>query len=444
MKIAIIGTGISGLGAAWLLSQNYRVQVFEQNAYVGGHSNTVETKGRHGQIVPVDTGFIVYNEQSYPNLTRLFAHLNIPTHPSDMSFSVSLDDGWFEYAADDEMRGLFAQKRNLFRPRFYRMVLETLRFFREAPALLQRSDASTLTLGEWLAQGGYGEAFVRDHLLPMGAAIWSAPPDEIMGFPACSFVRFFENHGLLKLRDRPRWRTVTGGSRTYVGTLVDCFRDDVRLGTPVVAVQRRADGVFVRTADGKPERFDEVVLACHADQALSLLVDPSEAETEVLGAFRYQKNTAFLHQDPTLMPRRKGAWASWNYLGKTGGHGQAPMSVTYWMNRLQELDKTHPLFVSLNPPQRPVAGTELGQFVYDHPIFDARALAAQPRLHTIQGRRRTWFCGSYFGYGFHEDGLSSGLAVAEGIGCRRPWTCTEVSPAGRHARIDLVETSAAD
>ncbi len=439
MRIGVIGTGITGMAAAWLLHRDHEITVFEQNGYVGGHSNTVDAPGADGAPIAVDTGFIVYNEVTYPNLVRLFDHLSVPNQPSDMSFAVSIDGGRLEYSGSN-LAALFAQRRNLLRPAHYAMLRDILRFYREAPKLLE-SGESDLTLGDYLSAGGYGHGFVYDHLLPMGAAIWSASMQEIMAFPARSFVRFFHNHGLMKVADRPQWRTVSGGSRQYVKRLTAGFADRIHPGRAAVSVRRDPAGVTVIDATGERQRFDQVIIAAHADQALGMLDDAAPDERHVLGAFRYTKNRAVLHSDPALMPRRKRAWAAWNYLSSSAGDND--VSVTYWMNALQGIDPAHPLFVSLNPLAEPAADRTYRSFVYDHPVFDGAAVAMQPEIGGIQGIRRTWFCGAYCGYGFHEDGLSAGLAVAEALGAQRPWRCEDASPAGRNVRPVEIERLAA-
>ncbi len=433
MKVAVIGTGVAGLGAAWLLHRHCDLHVYEQEGRVGGHSNTVEVPGhRPGETVAVDTGFIVYNELTYPNLIRLFAALDVPTEASTMSFAVSADGGRLEYAGGG-LRALFGQRRNLLRPSHYRMIRDILRFYREAPALLERSEEREVTLGDYLLGQGFGDGFVYNHLLPMGAAIWSTTSAEMMRFPARSFVRFFHNHGLLKVRDRPQWRTVTGGSREYVRRLTAPFADRIRRDCAAVRVDRRPHSVMVRDAAGHEDRFDEVVIATHGDQALRLLGDADAGERAVLGAFRYTPNRTILHSDPALMPRRRAVWSSWNYL-REGRDRDTRVSVTYWMNRLQNLDERVPLFVSLNPLRQPDPDRVHAELSYDHPQFDASALNAQHDIPFIQGRRSTWFCGSYCGYGFHEDALAAGLAVAEALGARRPWTLErEASPAAANA-----------
>ncbi|GAB0119665.1 NAD/FAD-binding protein [Acidisoma sp. 7E03] len=408
-RIAVIGAGIAGLSAAWLLAQRHDVTLYEKEPRLGGHSHTVEAEG-----IPVDTGFIVYNEPAYPNLTALFHHLDVPTHPSDMSFSVSLDGGALEYAGSD-LAGLFAQKRNLVNFRFYAMLRDLLRFYREAPAAARGTE---MPLRDLLRAGRYGRAFIEDHLYPMIAAVWSCPTAQAGDLPAAAFIRFCENHGLLKIAGRPVWRTVQGGSREYVRRLRAAFAGTVRIACGAVRVQRQAAGVLVRDAGRDSALFDDVVLACHADTALQLLADPREDERRTLGAFRYTCNEAWLHRDRAFMPSRRAAWASWNYLGRRGGGGD--VSVTYWMNRLQPLATERDLFVTLNP-DRPPRDALLHQS-YEHPVFDVAALRAQQALWSLQGADRLWFCGAYFGAGFHEDGLQAGLAVAEALGgVRRPW-----------------------
>jgi len=414
-RIAVIGTGISGMSAAWLLSQRHDVTVYERDGRLGGHSNTVEVSTADG-VVPVDTGFIVYNEKTYPNLTALFAHLDVPTHPSEMSFAVSLEDGELEYSGTS-LNGLFAQRSNVLRPRFWSMLNDLWRFYREAPRDLSSLDDLS-SLEQYLDAGSYGAVFRSDHLLPMAAAIWSASPSLMLQYPAASFIRFHDNHGLLRLRNRPQWRTVAGGSRNYVEALTHRFRDSIRVAQGVTAIRRHHDGVEVRDCGGHADRFDELVIATHADQALALLEDPTALERSLLGAFRYSQNRAVLHSDPALMPQRKAAWASWNYIGGRGTTDSP--TVTYWMNALQQLPTAQQLFVTLNPLIEPKQVLHAEN--YDHPIFDAGAMSAQRRLWSLQGLDRTWFCGSYFGAGFHEDGLQSGLAVAETLGAvRRPW-----------------------
>ena len=348
LNVAVIGSGISGLSAAWLLSQAHEVTVFEAAPRIGGHSDTVEIEGAEGPVA-VDMGFIVYNEATYPNLTALFETIGAPTVASDMSFAVSLDDGAFEYSGGSVI-GLFARPANIVSPRFWSMVRDLLRFYREAPRDLARmSDAS---LDDYLEANRYGRAFRDEHLFPMAAAIWSTPAIEVGRHSAASFVRFCLNHGLLALRDRPVWRTVRGGSREYLRRLAAELKGPIHVGRPVVAIERHADRVDILDASGERRSFSHVVIGTHADQALRLLPDADAREREILGAFRYQPNEAVLHRDLTLMPRRRGAWSSWNYIGDAAATRRGP-SVTYWMNRLQPLGRAGDAFVTLNPRTEP-------------------------------------------------------------------------------------------
>lgn len=418
-RIAVIGSGISGLSAAWLMSQSASVTLYESDNRFGGHSNTVTVSGTDGDIA-VDTGFIVYNERNYPNLVELFRTVGVKTQPSNMSFAVSLNGGKLEYSGSG-LNGLMGQRGNIVKPQFWSMLRDLLRFYREAPLALSSSAVNDLTIGEYLDQNGYGASFVDNHLLPMGAAIWSASAEEMRAYPFKAFVRFFVSHGLLTLKDRPMWRTVTGGSRQYVKRLIKTL-PDIRLSTRVVSIERSKDGVHILDERGNREVFSDVVLATHADQTLSMLVDASDEERNILSAFRYTDNEAVLHTDPTLMPKRKRTWASWNYIGENGQDGAQSLCVTYWMNRLQNIPMTDPLFVTLNPVREIAPENILRLIHYMHPVFDRAALDAQRNLWRIQGKNRIWFCGAYCGYGFHEDGLQSGLAVAEAItGQKRPW-----------------------
>jgi predicted NAD/FAD-binding protein len=422
LDVAVIGTGIAGMSAAWLLSGRHKVTVYEAAARPGGHTNTLSARTRDGRVLPIDTGFIVYNEKNYPNLVALFDHLGVATRASDMSFAVSLDGGGLEYGSTN-LRTLFAQKRNAFRPRFWSMLRDLQRFYREAPLALQGFGAreEETTLGAYLDAGGYGAAFQNDHLLPQAAAIWSCDLAAIRAYPVASFIRFFENHGLLEIdvHARPQWRTVVGGSQAYIAPLTAPYADDIRLGDPVQAVARTlGHGVTVSTRSDLTRRHDHVVLAAHANQALALIDQPTAAERQVLGAFRYTRNDAVLHTDADLMPRRRAAWSAWNYVSRKGGGGE----VTYWMNRLQGLEGPDQFFVSLNPARPPRPETVVATERYEHPLFDGPAIAAQRRLWSLQGVGGLWFCGAHCGAGFHEDGLQSGLAVAEAIGgVRRPW-----------------------
>jgi predicted NAD/FAD-binding protein len=435
LEIAVIGSGISGMSAAWLLSQSHRVTVYEAEDRLGGHSHTVQAGA-----TPVDMGFIVYNEVNYPNLTALFGHLGVATRRAEMTFSVSLDDGALEYGANT-LPSLFAQPRNLVSGRFWSMLRDIRRFYRHAPTHACALGREMTTLGDYLGAHGYGRAFQEDHLLPQAAAIWSASCQAIRDYPAETFIRFCENHGLLKVFGRPVWRTVSGGSREYVARLTARYAHRVRQGSPVRRVQRTGAGVIVTDAEGRSDRFDEVVIAAHADQALSMLAAPTPAERRLLGAFRYTKNHAVLHTDSRLMPRRRGVWSGWNYLGRRASEGsERDLCVTYWMNRLQGLDDPRQLLVTLNPVRTPAPGSILRSEIYEHPLFDAGAIEAQRRLWSLQGEGGVWYCGAYFGAGFHEDGLQAGLAVAEALGgVRRPWTVRDES-----ARIYLGPSPSVD
>jgi hypothetical protein len=434
LSIAVVGSGISGLSAAWLLSQRHRVTLFEAEGRLGGHSHTVDASG-----AAVDTGFIVYNEATYPNLTALFRHLGVVTKSTDMSFAVSLDDGRLEYSGSG-LSGVFAQRRNALSPRFWRMLGDLVRFYREAPGDTARLGETSL--GDYLDAADYGTAFRDDHLFPMAAAIWSTPAADIGQYPAAAFIRFCETHGLLRLFGRPIWRTVEGGSRSYVQRLAAAIPDIVT-GHAIKSIARRHDGVMVSGEDGECRRFDHVVIATHADQGLGMLADPSLDERRLLGAFNYISNDTVLHSDAALMPRRRKVWSSWNYMSQ-GSSGGRQLAVTYWMNRLQGIPDGKPLFVTVNPHREIRAGTILRQLNYRHPRFNTAAMAAQQQLWLLQGIRNTWFCGSYFGAGFHEDGLQASLAVAEAFGAvRRPWSVA--SESGRiHTRSREKTESAAE
>ena len=414
-RIAVVGSGIAGLVAARELGSLGRVTLFEAAGHFGGHARTVEIT-LDGERGAVDTGFLVYNERTYPGLKRLFAELDVQTAASDMSLSIQRPLTGFEWCGSD-LDTVFAQRANLLRPRFWRMLGEVLRFNRLATHQLDAIPAldSTLTLGEYLRRHRFGDAFREDYLLPMVASIWSCPTDRMLEFPAISLLRFCRNHGLLQISDRPAWRTVVGGSREYVKRIVDGLRD-ARLNCPVHEVRRvppgRGDaGVWVRHAKGS-ERFDEVVMACHSPQALALLTDATPEERSVLGAIGYQRNRAVLHTDVRLLPQRRKAWAAWNF--ESGrADGQRSVCLHYLINRLQPLPWRQPVIVSLNPLRAPRADSVIEEHEFDHPVFDVDALAAQGRLDTIQGAARVWFCGAWAGHGFHEDGLQSALHVTQ-------------------------------
>jgi len=419
VRIAIVGSGIGGLATAWLLDRRHEVTLFEAEPRPGGHSHTVDVRSG-GRRVPVDTGFIVYNEHNYPNLTRLFAGLGVPTRWSDMSFAASLEDGRFEYAGHS-LAGLFGQPANLLRPRFLRLLFDIPRFDRAARRFLAETPDDPATVGELLARLRFGSGFVRGYLVPMAAAIWSARPASVLEMPAASLLRFFDNHRLLGIRAHHRWRTVVGGSRRYVAAMAAALRGRLRLASRVRAVRRVPSAVELLVEGAGVERFDRVVLACHADQALSILSDADAEERAILGAIRFQPNRAVLHRDPALMPRRRRCWASWNYLAPPGTDPAAPASVTYWMNRLQGLDTGEPILVSLNPPREPRAELVHGVFDYAHPVLDGPALRAQAALPRIRGRGGVDYAGAWLGWGFHEDGLRAAIEAAAAVGVRPPW-----------------------
>jgi predicted NAD/FAD-binding protein len=419
MRIAVIGSGIAGLGAAWALAKRHDVTLYEQEARPGGHANTVDVD-YDGRRIAVDTGFIVYNETNYPNLTRLFETLGVATEVSDMSFGVSLDDGRIEWAGDG-LGSLFAQKRNLLRPSHHAMWWDILRFNKLAANDMTSGRLDGLTLGEYLAERRFGAAFRERYLVPMGAAIWSTPNLGMLDFPAKTLVSFFENHSLLAGFNTFTWRTVTGGSRSYVAKLLADFSGSLRLNAGVRTIERDNDGVTVTDASGIGERYDQAVLACHPDQALAMLDNATAAETSILGAIPYAPNRAVLHRDASLMPRRTKVWSSWNYVTRADRPDDAPVSLTYWMNRLQNIDRATPLFVTLNPTHQPRPELTFAEFDYAHPQFSAAAQVAQRRLAMIQGTSRVWFCGAWCGYGFHEDGLTAGLEIAERLGAPAPW-----------------------
>ena len=412
MRIAIIGSGIAGLGTAWLLHrQGHAVTLFEANDYLGGHTNTVDVT-IDGVTAPVDTGFLVFNDRTYPNLVALFDELGVASVASEMSFSARIDAAGLEWAGTS-FASLFAQPRSALRPDFWRMLADILRFNRETTERVECGTLPVVTLGAFLDDRRFGKPFRDWYLLPMAAAIWSSSQKDILDFPLPTFVQFCHNHGLLRLRDRPQWRTVRGGGREYVAKIAARL-PDVRRATPVQRIRRGMRGVDVE-ALGRSERFDEVVLACHSNQAHRLLADPTPGETRLLTAIRYQPNRVVLHTDATLLPRSHRAWSAWNYLATADADGTRTVAVSYLINKLQPLPFATPVIVTLNPPFEPDPVLTLRQFEYSHPLLDSAAVDAQAKFPALQGVRHTWYAGAWLGHGFHEDGLNSAHAVAAGI-----------------------------
>lgn len=436
IHVIVVGSGAAGLSAAWLLSRQHRVTLIEKEDRLGGHAHTatiaVDANDvvRAGESYPglsgspdgnlkIDTGFIVYNEPCYPNLVKWFETMGVDTEFSDMSFAVSRDNGNFEYAGGPAT-GLIAQRNLPFKRRFWRMLIDLVRFYRQAPG--QIGTDTSLSLGEFLDRFGYSDAFVNDHLLPFGSAIWSTPKDRMLDYPALSFIRFCENHGLLKLTSRPQWRTVSGGSEQYVEAARNAIgQESILTDFKVSRVSRSDTGVSVSDQSGNVLNADHVVIATHADQALHLLDSPTPDERSLLSAFSYESNDAWLHTDTSYLPVRRRAWCSWNYVERNED-SSSRVCVSYWMNRLQNLQSDTDYVVTLNPDQAPSESCVLRKSTYEHPVFTASTYSAQQNLWSLQGQQRTWFCGSYFGSGFHEDAVQSGLAVAEQLGeLPRPW-----------------------
>ena len=417
MKIAIIGSGISGLGAAYLLAPRHEITVYEKNNYVGGHCRTVEVKTPRG-TVPVDTGFIVFNKKNYPHLSSMLRHLNVPVTKSDMSFGVSIENGWLEYGTQ-KLFNIFAQKRNLLRPAFWRMLRDILRFNQQAHIYLEKD--STITLATCLDELGMGRWFRQYYLLAMGGAIWSMKLSQMLDFPAKTFIRFFDNHGLLTVNDRPQWYTVVGGSKEYVKRLTASFQERIQLNCGVHMITRGANDVTVTDVHGKSTQYDQVILACHSDQALAMLDNPTADETSIIGSIRYQPNRALLHSDERFMPQHKKAWASWVYLSDVQHNNSSAMSLSYWMNHLQPLNTKTAMIVTLNPHKEPDMAAIHDEYRFEHPVLDQAAIDAQTRMDEIQGKDRIWFCGAWLRYGFHEDGLLSAVNVATALGAEVPW-----------------------
>ncbi len=417
-SVAIIGTGIAGLGCAHLLKGRFKVVLFEKENRIGGHSNTVEVE-ENGQRLPVDTGFMVFNKITYPNLVKLFEQLDVPIKPTTMSFSVQHLPSGLEWNGAGLNR-LFAQRRNLLRPRFWKLLLTINRFNKEAPRLLEDPAFEDTTLRELAQQRGYGEDFLHHYLIPMGAAVWSTPPARMLDFPAMTLMRFWKNHGFLGLDTHFQWWTIEGGSREYVKRLIAPFRDSIRTREAVVSVRRLSDGrAEIVSSSGQKEIFDRVILACHADEALALLDRPDEEERNLLSLFEYQNNTAIIHTEVRFMPKRRLCWASWNYRIEVGADGAPlPPTVHYWMNSLQGVSKKINYFVSLNVQDQIDPEKILHRIEYTHPLFSTEAVHAQTKLPALNRRsasQAVFFCGSYFKYGFHEDALSAGLDAARAV-----------------------------
>jgi predicted NAD/FAD-binding protein len=409
-KIAIIGTGISGLGAAHILQNHADVILFEKAGRLGGHARTLNIDYL-GENIAVDTGFIVFNYRNYPNLIAMFKQLNVPVKKSDMSLGLSLEGGAFEWGCQG-LNAVFAQRSNIVSPRFWLMIKDIMRFNKQ----VHQFKDSDFSLGEVLAKLKMGDDFKHRFLLPTAGAIWSSSPHQILDFPASSFIKFFDNHGLLSVNGQPQWWTVDGGSIEYVKRLQANLKADIRLNNPVHNISRTEDGVLVNG-----ELFDQVIIAAHSDQALQMLVDASDEERGILSKMRYQSNVAYLHRDESLMPKRRASWASWNYLCGEAVDENSHMQVTYWMNRLQSIDKNKPLFVTLNPNTKPKDELIFDQTTFEHPIYDGGMIAGQKAMQSIQGKNKVWFCGAYHHNGFHEDGLRSAVEVAQMMGVSLPW-----------------------
>lgn len=418
-RVAVVGSGISALSAAWFLSQQHDVTVFEKQDRLGGHTNTIEVD-ESGKKVNVDTGFIVFNSPNYPNLTAMFDHLNVKTKDTDMSFAVSINQGELEYSGTD-LNGLFAQRSNLFSYSHWSMIFEILRFNKQAKKDLQSTEPLDLSLEEYLNGHKFSDKMRNHYLLPMAAAIWSCPVETMLLFPARSFLQFFENHGLLNVEDRPQWETVVNGSKTYIAEILKDGNFTIRLNSPVIKVNKQDNKVLLTTADGSETLFDEVVFGSHADETYAILDDKLKAKFSVLENFSYQENIAYLHTDKDLMPTRKLAWSSWNYL-RDMSRPETSVAVSYWMNLLQNLKCEEDYFVTLNPIQKPAVDKTIKEIIYQHPVFDQKAMDSQPDLYRAQGQDGIWMCGSYFGYGFHEDGLTSSVDLAKLWHITLPWS----------------------
>lgn len=414
MKIAIIGSGISGLGAAYLLNPIHDITVYEKNDYIGGHSRTIDIPV-HDNSVPVDTGFIVYNDRNYPLLNALFHEIGVEGYKTDMSFGVSINKGFLEYTSNN----IFGNLTNVLRPKFIAMVADILKFNREAKKFIDADP--TITLGDCLDKLKLGSWFENYYILAMGAAIWSCSIETIRSFPARTFIKFFDNHGLLSINDRPIWYTVKGGSRVYVEKLTQSFKDKIRLSHAVTKVMRNELGVVVTDSQGGKEKYDHVIFASHADQSMAIIGDIDRKEAQILSNFTYQKNTIIVHSDQSFMPKKKKNWSSWVYLSEKLNDEKEIVSLSYWMNSLQDLGCDKDIFVTLNPEKMPKAELVYDQHSFEHPVFDIKAVSNQATLNDIQGYNNCWYAGAFTRYGFHEDGLMSGVTVAQKLGAKHQW-----------------------
>ena len=422
MKIAVIGSGISGLAAAHFLARRHEVTLYEQDSRVGGHTHTVEVPLPGGGVQPVDTGWIVYNGVNYPNLSALFRELGVETRPTGMSFAVSIGDGAYEWKGSDNLLTVFAQPSNLLRPAHIRMLLDILRLNRTANAALKAGTLPTGSLGDWLEAEGFSPQLQRDYLLPMAGLIWSCSPKKAAEYPVDDFMRFFDSHSLFTATQQPTWHTVIGGSHRYVQALLQQFAGQLRLNCPVQSLRREADGIRLRAA-GAEQVYERVICATHSDQALWLLDDAAPDERSILGGIPYNRSRVVLHTDTSFLPRRRSAWAAWNYTHPVSAIHDEPISGSYWMNRLQGIPGDTQYVVTLNPAREPAAGSVIRDLSYEHPHYGPESVRTHARLGEIQGRGGLWWAGAWTGYGFHEDGLLSGLRVVQGIdaGCLPAW-----------------------
>lgn len=414
MKVAIIGSGISGLSAAYALHQaGHDITLYEKNEYLGGHSRTIDID-EQGRKIPVDTGFIVFNYRNYPHLTALFEHLGVAVEKSDMSFGVDINNGWLQYSS----KNVFRRLQNITRPQYWKMLLDIIKFNKNAARYLDKS--TDITIRQCLDELGMGQWFRDYYLQAMGAAIWSCPISKIENFPAKTFIRFFENHGLLTVNDQPQWYTVTGGSREYIKKITASFRDSIKLSTPVISVRNQDDKVIV-AIEGGEEIFDQVIFACHANQAMKILKNPTAEQKEIIGAFTYQDNKIVVHRDMDFMPSDRSCWASWIYLSESLSDESDNVSLSYWMNNLQNFKTERPVIITLNPPKMPKPELTDDVHFFDHPVFDRAAIAAQEKIEQAQSHGNCWFAGAYQRYGFHEDGILSAARVLEKMDIKIPW-----------------------